>query len=73
MVVSDIEAGYCHKTLNDRADAEGAVMTSLQEDAQSMGADGIANVEMNTELATAFIDACWKQVTATGVAYKLVP
>ena len=51
VVVSDIEADYCHKTLGDRADAETVVMTSLQEDALSMGADGIANVEMNTQVA----------------------
>ena len=73
VVVSDIEADYCHETLSDRADARRAVLTSLQADARSLGADGIANVEMNTQIANAFIDPCWKQVTATGVAYKLAP
>jgi uncharacterized protein YbjQ (UPF0145 family) len=73
VVVSDIEADYCLETLGDRADAESVVMSSLQEDALSLGADGIANVEVNTQIANAFIDPCWKQVTATGVAYKLAP
>lgn len=48
-------------------------MAGLQENALSLGADGIANVEMNTQVATAFLDECWKQITASGVAYKLVP
>ena len=37
----------------------------------SLGADGIAQIEMSTQLATAFLDECWNQVTARGVAYKL--
>ena len=72
-VVSDVEADYCHRTLDSRVEAEHVVMAGLRENAQSLGADGIANVEMNTQVATAFLDECWQQVTASGVAYKLVP
>ena len=72
-VVSDLEADYCHPTLDRRVEAEEIVMASLREGAYSLGADGVANIEMNTQHANAFLDPCWKQVTATGVAYKMAP
>lgn len=70
IVVQEIEADYCHRRLNGHAEAKDAVMTTLQANARSLGADGIAYLEVSSQSATAFLDECWNQVTATGLAYK---
>jgi uncharacterized protein YbjQ (UPF0145 family) len=69
-VVQDIEADHCVSDLDHREDAKRAVMSTLHADATELGADGIARVELDTRIATAFLDTCWNRVTATAVAYK---
>ena len=69
-VVQDIEADHCVSDLDRRGDPERAVMSTLHADAVSLGADGIAEVEMGIRTATAFLDDCWNRVIGTAVAYK---
>lgn len=71
-VVGEVQAERCHRNWNDDPPGEIALRIDLQLSAYGSGADGIANVQYDSEGLSSLGQNCWKIFSAKATAYMLV-
>jgi len=71
IILSNVEATRCHRNFTEKTPALPVLTRDLQINAYASGADGIAEIEVTTQVVTALLKNCWKTITGTAVAYDL--
>lgn len=69
-IIGTVTASRCHRYLMDNPPTPDDVTTDLMVAAYAKGADGIANIKIETSVAGALLKDCWHTLVGTAVAYR---
>ncbi|GAB3727175.1 hypothetical protein GCM10028862_03450 [Luteimonas pelagia] len=70
-VLGEVDAGRCHRSFVETAPAEHSLMLDLKIAAFAIGADAIADVDI--EKQSAFTKNCWYMLDGKATAVRLSP
>jgi len=68
-LLGEVDAGRCHQSIVEVAPSKASLLLDLKIAAYALGADAIADVDIEYE--TAFSKDCWYMLDGSAKAYKL--
>jgi len=68
-LLGEVDAGRCHQSIVEVTPSKSSLMLDLKIAAYALGADAIADIDIDYE--TAFSKDCWYMLDGSAKAYKL--
>lgn len=73
MVIGEVDASRCDRNMLDKAPTNDEVIIDLRVAAYAKGADGIANVHISKEIASALLKDCWSALVGRATMFRVAP